>query len=104
DTVFGCIGFPGTGKAYAEFAVADPAMVAKKPENISVEDAAAVSLVGLTAYQAIHEQLKLASGQRILIQAAAGGVGHLAVQFAKLAGAYVYGTASGKNAAFLNSL
>lgn len=104
DAVFGCIGFPGLGKAYAEFAVADPGSLAKKPGNISFEEAAGIPIAGLTAYQAIHEQLNLQSKQTILIQAAAGGVGHLAVQFAKLAGAYVIGTASGKNAAFLRSL
>ncbi len=104
DAVFGCIGFPGLGKAYAEFTVAGPELLAKKPDNISFEEAAAVPIVGLTAYQAIYELLNLQPKQTILIQAAAGGVGHLAVQFAKLAGAYVSGTASGKNAAFLRSL
>lgn len=104
DAVFGCIGFPGLGKAYAEFTVADPGSLAKKPGNISFEEAAGIPIAGLTAYQAIHELLNLQSKQTILIQAAAGGVGHLAVQFAKLTGAYVSGTASGKNAAFLRSL
>jgi NADPH:quinone reductase-like Zn-dependent oxidoreductase len=104
ESVFGCIGFPGPGKAYAEFAVADPQLLAKKPYNISFEEAAAVPIVGLTAYQAINEHLKVSSGQKILIQAAAGGVGHLAVQFAKINGAYVTGTASNKNEKFLNSI
>lgn len=104
DAVFGCIGFPGLGNAYAEFTIADPKVLAKKPNNISFDEAAAVSLAGLTAYQAINEQLKITSGQKVLIQAAAGGVGHLAVQFAKLNGAYVIGTASEKNEKFLKSL
>jgi len=104
NPVFGCIGFPGLGKAYAEHAIADPALLARKPNNISFEEAAAVPLAGLTAYQAINEQLKVKQGQKILIQAAAGGVGHLAVQFAKLNGAYVIGTASEKNEAFLEKL
>ncbi len=104
DAVFGCIGFPGLGSAYAEFTVADPKILAKKSSNISFEEAAAVSLAGLTAYQAINEHLKITSGQKMLIQAAAGGVGHLAVQFAKIDGAYVYGTASEKNKQFLKSL
>ncbi|RYD93091.1 MAG: NADP-dependent oxidoreductase [Sphingobacteriales bacterium] len=68
------------------------------------DDAAGVSLAALTAYQAIHDHLRLLSGQNILIQSAAGGVGHLAVQFAKLTGASVSGTASAKNAAFLRSI
>ena len=104
NSVFGCIGFPGLGKAYAEFTVADPGLLAKKPNNISFEEAAAVPLAGLTAYQAINEHLKIFAGQKILIQAAAGGVGHLAVQFAKLNGAFVSGTASGKNEQFLKNI
>ena len=99
DEVFGCV-----NSSYAEYTVCSPDLIVKKHENISFEEAAAVSLAGLTAYQAIHDHLKLLSGQRILIQSAAGGVGHLAVQFAKLAGAFVYGTASGKNAAFLREI
>jgi NADPH:quinone reductase-like Zn-dependent oxidoreductase len=104
NAVFGCIGFPGLGKAYSEYTVADPALLAKKPNNISFEEAAAVPLAGLTAYQAINEHLQVTSGQKILIQAAAGGVGHLAVQFAKLNGAFVSGTASEKNEQFLNKI
>ena len=99
DAVFGCI-----GQTYAEYAVASPDLIVKKPENISFEAAAAVSLAAFTAYQAINDHLQVSTGQRILIQSAAGGVGHLAVQFAKLNGAFVYGTASGKNAGFLKAL
>jgi NADPH:quinone reductase-like Zn-dependent oxidoreductase len=104
DEVFGCVGFPGLGKAYAEYTVADPGVLAKKPPNISFDEAAAIPIAGLTAYQAINEELKVAEGQKILIQAAAGGVGHLAVQLAKLNGATVIGTASEKNEKFLKSL
>jgi len=99
DAVFGCI-----NQTYAEYAVASPDFIAQKPENVSFESAAGVSLAGFTAYQAIDEYLKVSDGQRILIQSAAGGVGHLAVQFAKLKGAFVYGTASGKNAGFVKEL
>jgi NADPH:quinone reductase-like Zn-dependent oxidoreductase len=104
DEIFGCIGFPGLGKTYAECTVADPQLISKKPHNISFEEAAAVPLAGLTAYQAINEELKVTSGQKVLIQAAAGGVGHLAVQFAKISGAFVIGTASEKNEKFIKSL
>ena len=104
DAVFGCIGFPGLGKAYAEYTAIDPKYLAKKPANISFDEAGAVPLAGLTAYQAINEHLKISAGQKILIQAAAGGVGHLAVQFAKLNGAFVIGTASEKNEKFLKNL
>ena len=99
DAVFGCI-----NQTYAEYAVAIPDFITQKPENVSFEAAAAVSLAGFTAYQAINKYLQVRSGQRILIQSAAGGVGHLAVQFAKLNGAFVYGTASGKNADFVKDL
>ena len=104
DEVFGCIGFPSLGTTYAEFTLANPQLLANKPRNISFDEAAAIPLAGLTAYQAINEELKVSSGQKILIQAAAGGVGHLAVQFAKLNGATVIGTASEKNEKFLKSL
>lgn len=99
DAVFGCI-----NQTYAEYAVASPDSIAQKPGNVSFEAAAAVSLAGFTAYQAINVHLQVKAGQRILIQSAAGGVGHLAVQFAKLNGAFVYGTASGKNAGFVKDL
>lgn len=104
DPVFGCLSFPGLGKAYAEYTVAEPGLLAKKPADISFEEAAAVPLAGLTAYQAINEHLKISASQTVLIQAAAGGVGHLAVQFARLNGAFVSGTASAGNAAFLRSV
>jgi NADPH:quinone reductase-like Zn-dependent oxidoreductase len=99
DAVFGCI-----GQTYAEYVVVGPDIIVKKPGDVSYEVAAAVSLAGLTAYQAINEHLKVQSGERVLIQSAAGGVGHLAVQFAKLNGAFVYGTASGKNLDFVKGL
>lgn len=102
--IFGCVGFPRLGNVYAEFTIADPNLLAIKPNNISFEEAAAIPIAGLTAYQAINEELKVSSGQKILIQAAAGGVGHLAVQFAKMNGAFVIGTASEKNEKFLRSL
>lgn len=99
DAVFGCI-----KNTYATYVAASPDFIVKKPQNVSYDIAAAVSLAGLTAYQAIHDHLDISTGQRILIQSAAGGVGHLAVQFAKLRGAFVSGTASGKNMKFLKDL
>lgn len=99
DAVFGCI-----ARTYAEYVIASPRLIVKKPENLSFEAAAAVSLAGLTAYQAINDHLQVRVGERVLIQSAAGGVGHFAVQLAKLNGAFVYGTASGKNLEFIKSL
>jgi NADPH:quinone reductase-like Zn-dependent oxidoreductase len=104
DEVFGCIAFPDPGRTYAEYTLADAADLALKPPNVTFQEAAAVPLAGLTAYQAIHEHLKLQQGQHILIQGGAGGVGHLAVQFAALQQARVSATASAGNAAFLQSL
>ncbi|ACU05333.1 NADP-dependent oxidoreductase [Pedobacter heparinus] len=99
DAVFGC-----AAQTYAEYVAASPDLIVKKPENITFEEAAAVSLAALTAYQAIHEHLKIRSGQHVLVQSAAGGVGHLAVQLARIAGAVVSGTASGRNIGFIKSL
>ncbi|WP_261510631.1 NADP-dependent oxidoreductase [Chryseobacterium paludis] len=99
DAVFGL-----ASQTYAEYVALSPDVIVKKPERISFEEAAAVSLAGLTAYQAIHDHLKVSSGDQILIQSAAGGVGHLAVQFAKIGGAFVSGTSSGKNIDFIKAL
>ncbi|RBQ11875.1 NADP-dependent oxidoreductase [Pedobacter miscanthi] len=99
DEIFGSV-----NGSYAEYVSAGAEAIVKKPANISFYEAAAIPVAGLTAYQAIHDHLQIKEGQKILIQSAAGGVGHLAVQFAKLAGAFVYGTASAKNAAFLAEL
>lgn len=104
DEVFGCIGFPGPGGTYAEYTVAGYDQLSLKPRGISFEEAAALPIAGLTAYQSIHDHLKLEAGQTILIQAAAGGVGHLAVQLAGLLKANVIGTASSGNRDFLESL
>ncbi|MEO8711502.1 MAG: NADP-dependent oxidoreductase [Parafilimonas sp.] len=103
DEVFGMINFPGHGKAYAEYAAAPAAHLAMKPKNISFEQAAAATLAALTAWQAI-EALQIKSGDKFLIHAASGGVGHFAVQIAKYLGAYVIGTSSAANKDFILSL
>jgi len=92
------------GGGYAEYATADEAVVARKPRTLDYVNAAAVPVAGLTAWQALFEVAQLSSGQKVLIHAAAGGVGNFAVQFAKAKGAYVIGTASSKNQAFLREL
>jgi len=104
DEVFGMVNFPGQGKAYAEYVVAPADQLAMKPENVSFEDAAATTLAALTAWQAFADHGRLRPGQRVLIHAAAGGVGHFAVQFAKHIGAYVVGTASAENKEFVLGL
>jgi NADPH:quinone reductase-like Zn-dependent oxidoreductase len=104
DQVFGMVNFPGHGKAYAEFVAAPAAHLAIKPENISHEEAAAATLAVLTAYQAINDHANVQAGQKVLVHAAAGGVGHFAVQIAKILGAHVTGTSSAKNKEFVLSL
>jgi NADPH:quinone reductase-like Zn-dependent oxidoreductase len=104
DCVFGMINFPGLGNAYAEYVVASENHLALKPNNISFQEAAALTLAPLTAYQALIKIAKVKKGDRVLVHAAAGGVGHCAVQILKNAGAYVIATASSKNKDFLNSL
>lgn len=98
DEVYGCAGgFKGTtGGALAEYMMADADLLAHKPKNLSMEEAAAIPLVAITAWEALFNRGKLAPGQNILIHAATGGVGHVAIQLAKWAGAKVYSTASSK--------
>jgi NADPH:quinone reductase-like Zn-dependent oxidoreductase len=104
DAVFGMVNFPGHGKAYAEYVAVPESHLALKPANISHPEAAAATLAALTAWQVLVHQGKIKPGQRVFIQAAAGGVGHFAVQIAKHIGAYVIGVASGANADFLKEL
>jgi NADPH:quinone reductase-like Zn-dependent oxidoreductase len=102
DEVFGMINFPGHGKAYAEYVSAPAGQIAKKPANITHEEAAAATLAALTAYQILRNHVT--AGDNILIQAGAGGVGHFAVQIAKNIGARVTATASAKNIDFVKGL
>lgn len=101
DEVFGMVRFPGHGKAYAEYVAAPAADLAKKPSGISHTDAAASCLACLTAWQALTKHTRLKPGMRVLVHAAAGGVGHFALQVAKHFGAYVIGTASAANRDFV---
>jgi NADPH:quinone reductase-like Zn-dependent oxidoreductase len=100
DPVYGII--PSGG--YAEYAIAKVGEIATKPQSLDFENAAAIPLGALTAWQAMFDLANLSSGQRILITAAAGGVGSLAVQLAKAKGAFVIGMASGRNEAFVKDL
>lgn len=104
DEVFGMVNFPGHGKAYAEYVVSPESQLAIKPAGISFEEAAAGTLVALTAWQALVKNAHVEAGQKVLIHAAAGGVGHFAVQLAKHLGAEVTGTSSAKNKDFVLGL
>jgi len=104
DEVFGMVRFPQSGKVYAEYASVPASQLAKKPADITHEEAAAACLAALTAWQSLTINYKLKPGERVLIQAASGGVGHYAVQMAKYLGAYVIGTSSAANKDFVLSL
>ena len=92
------------GGAYAEYAVAKESELAAKPKSLSHEEAAAVPLAALTAWQALIEKAKMTEGQTVLIHGGSGGVGSFAVQLAKARGAKVIATASAANQDFLKEL
>ncbi|KAK7192112.1 NAD(P)-binding protein [Paraphaeosphaeria sporulosa] len=126
DAVFGRVhaGREGTAREYATLLPSEAALV---PEGLGLEDASAIPMSALTAWQAVFEKglltgsyapasvprvtdageiqgAELAKGKRVLVLGAAGGVGMMAIQFARLAGAYVAGTASGRNDEFVRGL
>ncbi|UWZ59532.1 NADP-dependent oxidoreductase [Dactylosporangium aurantiacum] len=94
DEVFGMPRLPEAAGTYADYVTAPARHLARKPAGLSHVEAAGLGLAGLTAWQALVDTAEVRAGQRVLIHAAAGGVGHLAVQIAKARGAYVIGTAS----------
>lgn len=104
DRVMGMVGFPSGGGGYAEYVLAAADELAIVPEELDLLSAGALPLAALTAWQALFEVAKLESGQKILIHAGAGGVGHFAVQFALERGAHVIATASAGNRDFLAEL
>ncbi|MER8885120.1 NADP-dependent oxidoreductase [Mesorhizobium sp. M0074] len=89
---------------FAEFIAVNEADVALKPENLSMEEAASIPLVGLTAWQTLIERANLKKGQKVFIQAGSGGVGTFAIQLAKHLGATVATTASAASADLVKSL
>lgn len=96
DEVYGCIGgladLPGT---LAEYAAADHRLIAHKPKNLSMKEAAALPLVGITAYEGLM-RAGIEAGQQVLVHGGSGGVGHVALQLAKHFGADVYSTGGGE--------
>jgi NADPH:quinone reductase-like Zn-dependent oxidoreductase len=104
DAVFGMPWFPRQAGAYAEFVTAPSRHFAHRPAGLSEAEAAGLSLAGLTAWQCLVDIAAVQPGQRVLVHAAAGGVGHLAVQIAKARGAYVVGTASASKHNLLHDL
>lgn len=104
DEVFGMPLFPRFAGGYSEYVAAPSRQFVLKPAALTHVQAAALPLASLTAYQALHDHAQVRPGQKVLIHAAAGGVGHLAVQIAKALGAHVTGTASAAKHDFLRSL
>jgi NADPH:quinone reductase-like Zn-dependent oxidoreductase len=104
DEVFGMLPYPHGHGSCAEYVAGPARAFARKPAALDHTQAAAIPLAALTAWQALIDTAHLAAGQRVLIHAAAGGVGHFAVQIAKARGAHVIGTASAPNHAFLRGI
>jgi NADPH2:quinone reductase len=100
DAVYFCNGgLGGHPGNYAEYAIVDQQFAAPKPESISFAEAAAAPLVLITAWEALYDRGRLEAGRQVLIHAGAGGVGHVAIQLAKLAGAMVCTTVSSEEKA-----
>lgn len=102
--VFGMASFPRSGGTYAEYTVVPSLSVARKPASLSHVEAAGVPLAALTAWGLVVETAHAHEGQRILIHAGSGGVGHFAVQLAAYFGAHVTATGSARNLAWLREL
>lgn len=102
--VFGMTAFPRGGGSYAEYAAVPTLHIARKPASLSHAEAAGVPLAALTAWAAVVETAHAHEGQRILIHAGAGGVGHFAIQLASYFGAHVTATGSAGNLSWLREL
>ena len=104
EAVYGMPRFPGEARAYSEYATAPVSDLARKPERLTYEQAAAVPMAALTAWQALFDTAGLQAGQTVFIPGGSGGVGHFAIQFAKWKGAQVITTTSTRNVAFVREL
>ncbi|MBN0046804.1 NADP-dependent oxidoreductase [Streptomyces actuosus] len=104
DEVFGMLPYPYGVGSHAEYVTGPARAFARKPADIDHLQAGALPLAALTAHQAIVDTADVRAGSRVLVHAAAGGVGHLAVQIAKARGAYVIGTASAAKHDFVRSV
>ena len=104
DVVFGLLPFPQGHGAYAEYVVGPARAFVPKPDALDHVHAAAIPMVGLTAWQALVDTARVGDGTRVLVTGAAGGIGHFAVQIAKARGAYVTAVASAADLDFVRSL
>jgi NADPH:quinone reductase-like Zn-dependent oxidoreductase len=104
DEVFGMPMFPQELGGYAEYVAAPSRQLVRKPASLSHDEAAGLAMAGLTAWQGLVDTAGMGEGHRVLIHAAGGGVGHLAVQIAKARGAYVLATASSGKVDYVRGL
>lgn len=104
DEVFGMLPYPHGAGSHAECVVGPARAFVRKPADVDHVQAAALPLVSLTAWQSLVDTAGVGAGDRVLVHAAAGGVGHVAVQIAKARGAHVVGTASGPKHEFVRGL
>ncbi|TWC41624.1 NADPH2:quinone reductase [Pseudomonas sp. SJZ079] len=105
DRVFGCAGgVRGRQGALAEYMLADAALIARQPSRISAAEAATLPLVAITAWEGLIDRVEIRPGQRVLVHAGTGGVGHVAAQLAKWRGAQVFTTVSSAKKAELSRL
>ncbi len=104
DEVYGLLNMPGLGNTYATYVAAAASQLVHKPTGLNFIAAGATPMAAMTAWQAVVTLGQVKKGEKVLIHAASGGVGHFAVQIAKYLGAYVIGTASGKNELFVRDL
>ncbi|WP_410675542.1 NADP-dependent oxidoreductase [Amycolatopsis sp. cmx-4-68] len=101
DEVFGMPLFPRAANAYAEIVAAPALHLTRKPASLSHVEAAALPVVGLTAWQGLVDLGGVTEGDRVLVHGGGGGVGHVAIQLAKVLGAHVIATASGSKREFV---
>jgi NADPH2:quinone reductase len=105
DEVYGMTGgVGGVQGSLAEYAAVDAALVAQKPSNLTMREAAALPLIVITAWEGLMDRVKLDAGQNVLIHGGAGGVGHVAIQLARARGTNVFATGSAQSAAFIREL
>lgn len=97
-------GIGGLQGSLAEFAVVDARLLARKPANLSMREAASLPLVLITAWEGLVDRARVTPGKRVLVQGGAGGVGHVAVQIALAHGAQVFATGSSRQQALIESL
>jgi NADPH2:quinone reductase len=105
DEVYGMTGgVGGLQGSLAEYAAVDADLLAPKPKNIGMREAASLPLVFITAWEGLVDRANIRGGQKVLVQGGAGGVGHIAVQIARAFGAEVFATGSAKDRAYLEQL